>query len=99
MPHLAQAGHCLGPAEGLLDAFADALRDRIAGMTGGALVDRRAAAIGVLRNVRGDCLVAQCHHKLGTVIAPRLRGGRLLSAPSVTGRGVAACGSISVSAA
>ena len=34
MPHLAQAGHRLGPAEGLLDAFADALRDRIAGMTG-----------------------------------------------------------------
>src|SRR5690242_7628321 len=51
MPHLAQAGHCLGPAEGLLDAFADALRDRIAGMTGGALVDRRAAARGVLRDV------------------------------------------------
>jgi hypothetical protein len=52
MPHLAQAGHGLGPAESLLDAFADALRDRIAGMTGGALVDRRAAAICVLRNVR-----------------------------------------------
>ena len=51
MPHLAQAGHCLGPAESLLDAFADALRDRIAGMTGGALVDRRAAARGVLRDV------------------------------------------------
>src|SRR5438270_572924 len=31
MPHLAQAGHCLGPAEGLLDAFADALRAGIAG--------------------------------------------------------------------
>src|SRR5437763_2931622 len=83
MPHLAQAGHCLGPAEGLLDAFADALRDRIAGMTGGALVDRRAAATGALRDVRGDGLVAQCHHKIGTVIAlvgaerHRLRGRRV----------------------
>jgi hypothetical protein len=50
MPHLAQAGHRLGPAKGLLDAFADALRDRIAGMTGGVAVDRRAAAAGVLRH-------------------------------------------------
>jgi hypothetical protein len=41
MPHLAQAGHRLGPAEGLLDAFADALRERIAGMTGDAVIDRR----------------------------------------------------------
>ena len=56
MPHLAQAGHCLGPAESLLDAFADALRDRIAGMTGGALVDRRAAATGALRDVRVTAL-------------------------------------------
>jgi hypothetical protein len=40
MPHLAQAGHRLGPAEGLLDAFADALRDRIAGMTGDVAIDR-----------------------------------------------------------
>jgi len=38
MPHLAQPGHRLGPPESLLDAFADALRDRIAGMmAGGAL--------------------------------------------------------------
>jgi hypothetical protein len=28
MPHLAQAGHRLGPAKGLLDTFADTLRDR-----------------------------------------------------------------------
>lgn len=31
MAHLAQAGDDLGPAENLLDAFADALRDVIAG--------------------------------------------------------------------
>jgi hypothetical protein len=48
MPHFAQARHRLGPAKGFLDPFADALRDRIAGMTGGAFVDRRAAAVGVL---------------------------------------------------
>src|SRR6266851_9049429 len=53
MPHLAQAGHRLGPA---LNAFADALGDRISGMTGGAAVDRRTAAAGVLRNT---CPVAQ----------------------------------------
>jgi hypothetical protein len=33
MPHLTQVGDRLGPAEGLLDAFADALGDCIAGMT------------------------------------------------------------------
>jgi hypothetical protein len=49
MPHLAQAGHCLGPAKGFLDAFADVLRDRTARMTGSVVVDRRAAADGVLR--------------------------------------------------
>src|SRR5437763_955632 len=46
MPHLAHAGHRLGPAEGLLDAFADALRDHIARMTGDAIIDRRAASVG-----------------------------------------------------
>src|SRR5712672_4864106 len=59
MPHLAQAGHCLGPAEGLLDAFADALRDCIAGMTGDAIIDRRAASVGVLCDMRSNRLVLQ----------------------------------------
>jgi hypothetical protein len=40
MTHLAQPSHGLGP-EGFLDAFANALGDRIAGMAGGAAVDRR----------------------------------------------------------
>src|SRR5438270_991610 len=88
MPHLAQAGDRLGPAEGLLDTFADALRDRIAGMTSDAVVDRRAASTGVLCHMRGNRLVLQAHYEIGAVIAPRLRGGRLLSAPSVTGCGV-----------
>src|SRR5437762_4856941 len=70
MPHLAQAGHRLGPAEGLLDAFADAPRDRIAGMTGDAVIDRRAASIGVLCHMRGNRLVLQLHHEIGAVIAP-----------------------------
>src|SRR2546421_12086521 len=47
MPHLTQAGHRLGPVEGFLDAFADALRERIAGMAGGAAITRRAATAGV----------------------------------------------------
>ena len=52
MPHLAQAGHRLGPAKGLLNAFADALRDRLAGMAGGAAIDRRAPPALVLRTCR-----------------------------------------------
>ena len=69
MPHLAQAGHRLGPAEGLLDAFADALGDRISGMAGGAGVDRRTATAGVLRNMRRDRLVAQLHNKFAGVVS------------------------------
>src|SRR5205085_5832261 len=69
MPHLAQAGHRLGPAEGLLDALADALRDHIAGMTGDAIIDRRAASVGVLCDMRSNRLVLQLHHEIGAVIA------------------------------
>src|ERR1700746_1245439 len=69
MPHLAQAGHRFSPAEGLLDAFADALGDRIAGMTGGTAVDRRTATAGVLRDTRRDRSVAQLHDKFAGVVA------------------------------
>jgi hypothetical protein len=51
MPHFAQAGHRFGPAEGLLDALADALRDRITGMAGGAAIDCRTASALVLRDL------------------------------------------------
>jgi len=53
MPHLAQPGHRLGPAEGFLDAFADALGDGVAGVAGGSAVDCRTAAVGILRDMRG----------------------------------------------
>jgi hypothetical protein len=69
MPHLTQAGHRLGAAESFLDAFADALRERIAGMADGAAIKRRAAAAGVLRHMRGDRPVAQLPHKISAVIA------------------------------
>src|SRR6201985_2410566 len=69
MTHLAQPSHGLGPAEGFLDAFANALGDRIAGMPGSAAVDRRTAAVGILSDMRGDRLVAQLHHKLAGIVA------------------------------
>src|SRR5215207_7260943 len=49
---LAPAADGLGPAEDLLDPLADALAEGIAGMAGGAAVDRAAAAAGVLGDVR-----------------------------------------------
>src|SRR5205814_5078390 len=61
MPHLAQPGHCLGPAEGFLDAFANALGDSIARVAGGAAIDRRTAAVGMLSDMRGDRLLSQLH--------------------------------------
>ena len=45
MQHLAQAAYHLSPADGPLNAFADALRDRIAGMTGHAAVDPPASLV------------------------------------------------------
>ena len=42
----------LDPAEGLLDPFADALADGIARVPRGSAVDRRRAAVRVLRHVR-----------------------------------------------
>src|ERR1700728_1822934 len=51
-PRLLLPGDRLDPAEGLLDALADALADGIAAMPGRSPINRRAAAAGVLRNMR-----------------------------------------------
>src|ERR1700744_1765508 len=45
-------GDRLDPAECLLDALADALADGIAAVPGRSPINRRTAAVGVLRNVR-----------------------------------------------
>ena len=80
VPHLAQASHRLGPAEGLLDPFADALRDRIAGFAGGAVVDRRAPAVGVLRDleVNGCCAcgICPCTHRNTLEMRPAAQTAR-----------------------
>ena len=47
MPHFTQAGHRLGPAESFLDAFADALRERIAGLPCPVLCASATCSIGV----------------------------------------------------
>jgi hypothetical protein len=67
MAHLAPASHGLGPAKGFVDALADAPGDGIAGMAGGAAVDRRAPAALVLGNMRGHRLVAQLDHKVAGI--------------------------------
>jgi hypothetical protein len=69
MTHLAQPGHCLGPAKGFFHTFGNALGDGVAGMARGAAVDRRSAAIGILGNMRGDHLLAQFHDKVAGVVA------------------------------
>jgi hypothetical protein len=51
---LPEASGGLQPAEGLLDAFANALVDRVAGVADGAPVDGRAAFGLVLRHIRRD---------------------------------------------
>src|SRR3546814_20089337 len=58
-PGLTQSGHGLDPAERLLDLLADALAGGIAGMAGGAPVDRRAPATGILRQMRAQVKHAQ----------------------------------------
>ena len=69
MTHLAQPGHCLGPAKGFFDAFADALRDGVTGMASAAAVDRRTATIGILRDMRGDRFLSQLHDKVAGILA------------------------------
>ena len=52
MAHLAHASHRLGPAEGLLDPFANTQADGIAGMARGPAINRRTPPIGILRQIR-----------------------------------------------
>jgi hypothetical protein len=62
VPQLAQFGERLGPAERFLDALANALRDRVAGLSGGAAVKIN------------DGLVAPRFRRMGHI--PRQRGSR-----------------------
>src|SRR5438128_1747628 len=60
----------LGPAKDLLDALSDDLADRVASVSGGASIDRRAAARSfVLRDVRGDVALAAVPDKAARVVA------------------------------
>jgi hypothetical protein len=61
MTQFAQPGHCLGPAESFFNAFANALGNSIARVTGGAAVNCRTAAVGILSDMRGDRLVSLLH--------------------------------------
>jgi len=54
-----QSAAGLDPAERLLDALADPLADGVAGVSGGAPVDRRATVGDVLRHMRGVTLIAR----------------------------------------
>jgi hypothetical protein len=91
MPHFAQAGHRFGPAEGLLDALADPLRDRIAGwrVVRPSIAERRplwfCAICGVTALSRSSMTKSLVSYPLST--------------PSVVGCERLACGSISASAA
>src|ERR1700687_3511753 len=53
MPKLPEAAHGLQPTEDLFHALPLLLTDLIAGVSRGALVDRTAAARGVLGHMRG----------------------------------------------
>ena len=66
---LAQSTYALDPAERFLDAFADALALGIAAMPGRALIDCRAPAAGILRNVRAHVYAAQFLDEVGSIVA------------------------------
>ena len=55
------------PTECLLDPLADALADRVAGVSGGPPVDRRAQTIRVLRHVRCDAKVSRRCHEVARI--------------------------------
>src|SRR6516165_10284274 len=68
MAGLAQSGRRLGPSEDLLNAFAPAAAHGVAGMAGGAAVDRRAPVAGVLGDMRcGVALTQGCDEAGGIV--------------------------------
>ena len=54
MARLAQPGDRFGPAKRFLDALADAQANRVTGVPRGAAINRRAPAVVVLRDMRGD---------------------------------------------
>ena len=59
MACLAHGAAGLGPSEHLLDPLADFLREAVAGMARRAPVDGRAPVGVVLRDMRGDFVLAQ----------------------------------------
>ena len=89
VPQLAQPGRHLGPTEGLFDAFANALRDGVAEVAGGAAVNCRTAPALILRAIRGDRLLAQLHDEISPVVP--------LSASSVIDRDTSTMGSTGAS--
>src|SRR6516165_8887930 len=68
MTGLTQSARRLGPSEDLLDAFAPAAADGVAGVAGGATVDRRAPVAGVLSDMRGGVALAQCGDEPGGIV-------------------------------
>src|SRR3954454_3502353 len=64
---LAQTARDFDPAEGLLDALADALAQGIAGVTGRAPIDGRGAVGRILGDMRGDIHLPQLRHMPGYV--------------------------------
>ena len=68
MAGLAQSGAGFDPAKHFLDPLADAQADRIAGVSGGAAVDGRASAVGVLGGVRRDRLDPEVGDEAGGVV-------------------------------
>src|SRR6202171_3977582 len=94
----AQAAHGLHPAEDLFDPLAYPLAYRVADMTRGAAVERRAPSAPLLaRAVRGDLERAACGHELTSVVAlvgpegnpPAARQLRLQHRPGAFALGVA----------
>src|SRR6266403_3890234 len=83
-PHLAHRPSVLAPAEGFLDALADALARPIAPVARGACINRRAARAGaVLCHMRGDPQCAALGHELARVVGfvRRQRAASPLSVP------------------
>ena len=64
MAHLAHASHRLGPAEGLLDPFANTQADGIAGMARGPAINRRTPPIGILRHMRCHVDLTEFGHEI-----------------------------------
>src|ERR1700709_1031463 len=69
MARLAKAGGRLDPAEHPLDPLALLLADAIAPMACGAAIDCRAAAIGVLRDVRRHAKLTDVGDEIGGVVS------------------------------